>query len=216
MIRLVARTIAVVGMVAAVAEPGSAAELRVGGAWEVARTAGLTAGALGKAEDKAAGRDLRLGFTPRAGTGFGFGTETAPIEFDLEVAPAGAGLARLEALALVPGEMASGRLEASPRGLAVGGVLAWSGWTVGGSFVSGAVGTGGIDLWSGSIGYGPVVARLGYGQTTTVGGQERELWLFGTELTTRPWLTLEGDLAITSGAEREPAAAGRLGLRLNF
>lgn len=217
--RLVPGILCAAAVIVAEASPTRAGGLRTGGAWESSANAAEERAGLAAEPMRPRSGELRLGFTPRGGLGlyFGPGAEgSGAIELDLGIAPARAGLARLEALALVPGGDGLGRTGAPERGLVVGGALAWSGWTLSGSFASGAVGTRAFDLWSGAVGYGPVTARLGYGETNAFGGRERALWLFGTELATGSWLTLEGDLAITDGPEGELATAGRIGLRLRF
>ena len=164
--------------------------------------------------------ELRFGFTPRAGSsllleageqaGRGLGLE-------IGVAPAGAALGRLDGLGLTTLPRPFGApADDSGGGLSIGGALAWSGWTVGGTYATGVVAGSQLDLWTGRVGYGPVTARLGYGQEATLGRVERELWLFGTDLVTGSWLTLEGDLAVTTRPDREPDTVGRIGLRLNF
>lgn len=164
--------------------------------------------------------DLRFGFTPRAGssllvdTGEGAG---GALDLRVGVAPAAAGLGRLDGLGLAAlGTSLGAPAGETGSGLAIGGALAWSGWTIGGSYATGLLPRSELDLWTGRVGYGPVAARLGYGQEAVLGRVERELWLFGTDLAAGSWLTLEGDLAVTTQADREPTTVGRIGLRLNF
>lgn len=164
--------------------------------------------------------ELRFGFTPRAGSTLLLGPTEEPgrgVGLELGLAPIGQELGRLGGLglAVLPTPVGAASAEAG-GGLAIGGALAWSGWTIGGSWATGALPGSELDLWTGRVGYGPVAARLGYGQEAASGGTQRELWLFGTDLAAGSWLTLEGDLAVTTQADREPTTAGRIGLRLNF
>lgn len=164
--------------------------------------------------------ELRFGFTPRAGSTLLLESRegrSRGLDLQLGLAPAEDGFGRLGGLGLasLPAALGAPSGEGA-SGLAIGGALAWSGWTVGGTFVTGAVSGGQLDLWTGRVGYGPVAARLGYGQEASFGRAERELWLFGTDLVTGSWLTLEGDLAVTTQPDREPTTIGRIGLRLNF
>ncbi|MCL6608595.1 MAG: hypothetical protein K6T74_10935 [Geminicoccaceae bacterium] len=164
--------------------------------------------------------ELRFGFTPRAGSSLLLGAGEEPgrgLGLELGVAPAGAVLGRLEGLGLAALPRPFGApADDTGSGLSIGGALAWSGWTVGGNYATGVVAGSQLDLWTGRVGYGPLTARLGYGQEATLGRVERELWLFGTDLVTGSWLTLEGDLAVTTRPDREPDTVGRIGLRLNF
>jgi hypothetical protein len=164
--------------------------------------------------------ELRFGFTPRAGSNLLLeaGEQSARgLGLEIGVAPVGAALSRLDGLGLTTLPRPFGApADDSGGGLSIGGALAWSGWTVGGAYTSGSSARSQLDLWTGRVGYGPVTARLGYGQEASLGRVGRELWLFGTDLATGSWLTLEGDLAVTTRPDREPDTVGRIGLRLNF
>jgi hypothetical protein len=164
--------------------------------------------------------ELRFGFTPRAGSSLLLEAGEQPgrgLGLEIGVAPVGAALSRLDGLGLTTLPKPFGApADDSGGGLSIGGALAWSGWTVGGTYVTGVVAGSQLDLWTGRVGYGPVTARLGYGQEASLGRVGRELWLFGTDLATGSWLTLEGDLAVTTRPDREPDTVGRIGLRLNF
>lgn len=211
----------VVGALVA-ATGAAAAELRAGGMLSAG-------GAVVTVPDAPPGRsvapaldvpDLRFGFTPRAGSSLMLDTGDASVgSLDLRVgvAPASAGFGRLDGLGLATlGTPLGAPVGDTGSGLAIGGALAWSGWTIGGSYATGVLPRSELDLWTGRVGYGPVAARLGYGQEAVLGRVERELWLFGTDLAAGSWLTLEGDLAVTTQADREPTTVGRIGLRLNF
>ena len=164
--------------------------------------------------------ELRFGFTPRAGSNLLLEAGEQPgrgLGLEIGVAPAGAAWGRLDGLGLATLPRPFGApADDSGGGLSIGGALAWSGWTVGGTYATGVVAGSQLDLWTGRVGYGPVTARLGYGQEITVGRADRELWLFGTDLAAGSWLTLEGDFALTTRPDREPDTVGRIGLRLNF
>jgi len=220
---MVARAVVAILAASMLAAPGAyGAGLRVGGVLseggEVVLLPELPRGpavGLGPATG-----ELRFGFTPRAGSnllpeageqaGRGLGLE-------IGVAPVGAALSRLDGLGLTTLPRPFGApADDSGGGLSIGGALAWSGWTVGGTYATGGVAGSQLDLWTGRVGYGPLTARLGYGQEATLGRVDRELWLFGTDLVTGSWLTLEGDLAVTTRPDREPDTVGRIGLRLNF
>ncbi len=212
------------GIVGAVAVFGAAqaAGLRAGGAFVASGEALPLAGASRPLEGWLGRFDpeLRMGFTPRAGSGvlLAPGGETAPaLDLRLGLAPATDGLDRLEGLGVTqPAVPLGAPAGETGSGLSIGGALAWSGWTIAGSWTSASLVRGELEVWTGRIGYGPLTARLGYGQEAALGRVEREHWLFGTDLATWPWLTLEGDLAVTTQGDREPTTAGRIGLRLKF
>lgn len=205
-----------------------AAELRAGGALAGGeeKPLGRAAGAgrpLGAPllDERLAAPELRFGFTPRAGGGLLVETGDEPgsgsLDLRLGLAPATDGLGRLGGLGLVGRSVPLGSTPGvASQGLSVGGALAWSGWTVGGSYTSDAQPGASLDLWTGQLAYGPLTARLGYGQEAGLGRPERELWLLGTDIAAGSWLTLEGDLAVTTQIDREPSTVGRIGLRLNF
>jgi hypothetical protein len=190
-----------------------------GGSEERLAAAGRSASGAGVLDQGLAAPELRFGFTPRAGGSLLVDAAEEPeagsLGLQLGFASGTAGLGRLDGLGLVP-RAPSLAADGAADGLAVGGALAWAGWTLGGSYAFGTQSGTSLDLWTGQLGYGPVTARLGYGQEVAVGRLERELWLFGTDVATWSWLTLEGDVAVTAQPDREPTTVGRLGLRLNF
>ncbi len=212
------------GAVLAVDAGAQAAGLRAGGVLtggseQRLAAAGRASSGSAVLDQGLSGPELRFGFTPRAGGSLlvdaGEAADAGSLGLQLGLAAGTAGLGRLEGLGLVP-RLASPGTDAATDGLAIGGALAWAGWTLGGSYTFGALSGAGLDLWTGQVGYGPVTARLGYGQEVAVGRLERQLWLFGTDVATWSWLTLEGDVAVTAQPDREPTTVGRLGLRLNF
>jgi len=111
------------------------------------------------------------------------------------------------------------RGESGQPGLTVGGALAFDDWTiVGGVGMAGMLGGDG-DIVSAGVEYGPVEARLVYGQLTGSSDQPGEVVRFSTDLAAWSWLTLEGDLAYGEEGLRGSdtgMAAGRLGVRLRF
>lgn len=213
----------VLGAVFAVEETAQAAGLRAGGALAGGSEERLAAA--GKASFVADAfyqglpvAELRFGFTPRTGGSLLVNAAEAPdasLGLQLGLAAGTGGFGRLNELGLVP-RLPSPEADTASSGLVVGGALAWAGWTIGGSYSFGALPGASLDLWTGQVGYGPVTARLGYGQEVAVGRLERQLWLFGTDVATWSWLTLEGDVAVTAQPDREPTTVGRIGLRLNF
>ena len=102
--------------------------------------------------------------------------------------------------------------------------MRWSDWTVGGGLGRAQVLGENVDLMSATLGYGRITAGVAYGQSTPAEGNPQDVLMFSTDLAAWSWLTLESDLALGSHGnvdrertrDREPVAAGRLGLRLNF
>jgi hypothetical protein len=101
----------------------------------------------------------------------------------------------------------------------------WSDWTIGGGLGRAQVLGTDLDLMSASLGYGRVTAEIALGQSDASSvRQPRDVLMLSTDLAAWSWLTLESNLAVGSppGVEgdrdrsREPVAAGRFGLRLNF
>lgn len=64
--------------------------------------------------------------------------------------------------------------------------------------------------------FGPVDARLGYSRVEDQTARETGVLTFGSQLTPRPGLILQGDLAYSEGDTGDPAAAGLLSLHLAF
>ena len=120
---------------------------------------------------------------------------------------------------------APGNAQAARAALTVGGAMHWSDWSVGG-------GLGRAEFMGdrrrpvvGHAGLRPPHAELAYGQSqSTTRAEPRDVLMLSTDLAAWSWLTLESDLAVGSrsrrrtgsGPQREPVAAGRFGLRLNF
>ncbi len=159
---------------------------------------------------------LALEFTPRSAIAFLFGEQSAladePAELRLTLARDPEGSARLEALDGSPGMAGEGALE-------IGGALRWADWSLGSAYSRTALFGGEADLFSATLGYGPVSARLAYGQADGRGvGGDLEVLMLSTDLAAASWLTLETDLAMGAPDDRsrETLAVGRFGIRLNF
>jgi hypothetical protein len=113
----------------------------------------------------------------------------------------------------------------SPGALTVGGAMRWSDWSLGGGVGRAQVLGEDVDLMAATLGYGRVKAEIAYGQSEASAGPPQDVLMLSTDLAASPWLTLESELALGSrnggvdgdrARDREPAATGRFGLRLNF
>lgn len=170
--------------------------------------------------------DLALSFTPRAAFArlpHGPGSVSGDLpSLSLRLANPLPELSRLERLTITePGLVGLGMTSDTGdaiNGLVAGGALEFSSVTVGGTFMRSSVVGQETELYGADLGYGPVSARLAYGQTdAAISSEEREFWLFSTNLAARPWLSLEGDLGYTPAQATEPpSTVGRIGLRLRF
>jgi hypothetical protein len=171
---------------------------------------------------------FNLEFTPRGG-GALWSRDDADsadpgVRFDLTVH--GSPVQRLDQFGLGTSRDALRSSEqAAPSALTIGGAMRWSEWSVGGGLGRAQVLGEDVDLMAASLGYGALTAELAYGQSDTIEGQPRDVLMLSTELAAWSWLTLESDLALGSRSQtvdgqrdgnREPVAAGRFGLRLNF
>jgi hypothetical protein len=119
------------------------------------------------------------------------------------------------------GVIEGGTAESGPGGTAaleIGGALHWSDWSVGSAYTRTRLFGGDADLISASLGYGRMTARLAYGESTRPQSPPSDVLLFSTDLAAWSWLSLEGDLALSSSPTRDDdsMAAGRLGIRLHF
>ncbi len=170
---------------------------------------------------------VALEFTPRGGAALWSRSddpESPGLRFDLTVH--GSPTERLERFDLGTSRDAyRASSTAMPTALTVGGAMRWSDWSLGGGLGRAQVLGEDVDLMAASLGYGPLTAELAYGQSQPVQGQPRDVLMLSTDLAAWSWLTLESDLAVGSRVDtvdgqrdrnREPVAAGRLGLRLNF
>jgi hypothetical protein len=168
-----------------------------------------------------------LEFTPRGGGALWSRSDADDepgLRFDLTVH--GSPVNRLDSFGLGTSRDAlRANAPAAPTALTVGGAMRWSDWSVGGGLGRAQVLGEDVDLMAASLGYGPLTAELAYGQSESVEGAPRDVLMLSTDLAAWSWLTLESDLAVGSRTEavdgqrdgnREPVAAGRFGLRLNF
>jgi hypothetical protein len=178
--------------------------------------------------DAGGAADLAMDFTPRDGAGLLTGVETGSdhdpqLRFDLSVTGTadgsstqlGFGASRDTLRAVRSGQSA----------LTVGGAMHWSDWSLGGGLGRAQVLGTDLDLMSASLGYGRLTAEIALGQSdASAVGQPRDVLMLNTDLAAWSWLTLESNLAVGSppaiegdrDRNRDPVAAGRFGLRLNF
>jgi hypothetical protein len=149
---------------------------------------------------------MSFGFTPR-------GSSSERLRFDLSAAP-------LEAASQprVLANMAGASTGTATENFVLGGAVVWNDWTFNSSVLRLGEGRFQTELVGAGVEYGAVSARLALAETETPVGDTRSTMLLSTDLAAWSWLTLEGDLALTSGTDHQPEgdAAGRLGLRLSF
>lgn len=163
---------------------------------------------------------IGFGFTPRNPLSLLFGDSgggdtLAPIRVTLSAVNDPSMGQRLASLGGSPGHEEP---EADVAGaLEVGGALQWSDWTLGSGYTRAPLFGGEADLMSASVGYGKLQASLAYGQSERQSDQ-LDVLMFSTNLDAMSWLSVESDIAVGSPPEsdREPMAAGRVGIRLNF
>ncbi len=99
----------------------------------------------------------------------------------------------------------------------IGGALEFESFSVLGGYSRVDLIGGAADVVSAGVDYGPVSAKLAFGQTDETGeGGPSDLLMFRTDLATHSWLTFESELAFGSHEEEDSMAAGRVGLRLEF
>lgn len=159
---------------------------------------------------------LALEFTPRSAMAFLFGEQSGlsedPAELRLTLARDPAAFSRWEILDGSSGAAGDGALE-------IGGALRWADWSLGSAYARTSLFGGEADLFSATLGYGPVSARLAYGQAEgTAASGDLDVLMLSTDLAAASWLTLETDLAMGAPDDRsrETLAVGRFGIRLNF
>lgn len=73
-----------------------------------------------------------------------------------------------------------------------------------------------VDLVAAGVSVGRFETRLLLGETEPLQPVQREIMVLSTDVMTRPWLSFQGDVAITGGDEEDAEAVGRVGLRLRF
>jgi hypothetical protein len=158
-------------------------------------------------------------FTPRNPLSLLFDEATAdlaePAELRLEIARDPTLSSRFTSLGSVDG----GEMDTSPHAaLEIGGALHWQDWVVGSGYSRAPLFGGEADLVSATLGYGPIQARLAYGQTERQRADTLDVLTLSTDLAAWSWLTLETDLAVGASEDSttDSLAAGRLGIRLNF
>lgn len=104
-------------------------------------------------------------------------------------------------------------------GFAVGGQLAVLGLRLDAAYGqdASAFGLEGSRMTAGvAYAIGPVDARVSYSLVESESTLESNLLTVGSQLTLRPGLVLQGDLAYVEGEQRDPTTAGLVSLRLNF
>jgi hypothetical protein len=181
-------------------------------------------------------RSALTAFTPRLG---GFGASGAARAAALRgparsgLAPAGAtdqvqfGLSERGEIAGWPVDlsatvgMAGGKPETTEEetGFAVGGELAVLGLRLDAAYGqdASAFGLEGSRMTAGvAYAIGPVDARVSYSLVESESMLESNLLTVGSQLTVRPGVVLQGDLAYVEGEQRDPTTAGLVSLRLNF
>jgi hypothetical protein len=172
---------------------------------------------------------IALDFTPRSGSGLWARTDAdkdaAPrVHFDLTVRSGGADGIERFGLGTTRDALRANS-NPVPTALTVGGAMRWSDWSVGGGLGRAQILGDNVDLMAATLGYGRLTAELAYGQSESIEGPPKEVLMLSTDLAAWSWLTLESDLALGSRSgtvdgererNREPVAAGRFGLRLNF
>lgn len=184
--------------------------------------AGGDAGAAAPAERFESRRDaaaLSFEFTPRNPLSLLFGespVEAAePAELRFGMARDSIVASRFASLGSHDGAVAP---DAEMGALEIGGALHIADWVVGSGYARTPLFGGEADMVSATLGYGPVQARLAYGQTERQQSDTMDVLTLSTDLAAWSWLTLESDLALgaSDDSAAESLAAGRVGIRLNF
>jgi hypothetical protein len=160
---------------------------------------------------------LSLGFTPRNPLTLLFpdAQPTLAEQAELRLSVARDDASRFTALGTAEAPSGSSTVTGA---LEIGGALHWSDWTVGSGYARAPLFGGDADLVSASLGYGPIEAKLSYGQSTRAQADTLDVLMLSTDLAAWSWLTLETDLAVGASQDRtdESLAVGRLGVRLSF
>jgi Gram-negative porin len=167
------------------------------GASGAARAAALRGPGGGALDPSASTEQVQVGLTERA--------EIAgwPVDLSATVGMAG-------------GEPATTKEES---GFAVGGELAVLGLRLDAGYGqdASALGLEGSRMTAGvAYAIGPIDTRVSYSLVESESMLESNLLTVGSQLTVRPGVVLQGDLAYVEGEERDPATAGLVSLRLNF
>ena len=73
------------------------------------------------------------------------------------------------------------------------------------------------DLVTAGMAFGGLQARVSVGETDQEVQGASDVMMFSTDLRIAPWITIQGDVAVTEQThEEEPLAMGRVGVRLRF
>ncbi len=72
------------------------------------------------------------------------------------------------------------------------------------------------DLVGAGFSYGPLSARVLLGEGGPEASVERDIMMFSTDLNPYPWLSFQGDVALSEDDDEESQAVGRLGVQLRF
>lgn len=168
--------------------------------------------------DDAGQAGITMDFTPRAsGTLFTRKSEPADLRLSVGVRNSWDSDLRLDTMGLSDGVSGGyGRQSGDENHtMAVGGALLVEDWQISGGFGRTPLLGVDSDVVSAGVSYGPMAARLVYGQVLTE-DLERDVVMFSTDLAAWSWLTLQSDVAISETEQQESVAVGRLGVRLHF
>lgn len=107
--------------------------------------------------------------------------------------------------------------EARSTAMLVGGALELDDVAVIGGVGRTAIFGGTADVISAGMALGDVSASLSFGETAEEFQIDRDVMMLSTDVAIAPWITLQGDVALTETVdEREPLAIGRIGVKLRF
>lgn len=198
--------LAVVGMLAIGAGGAAqAAELVTGGYLDAApeqRSLQLAEGLSLRYDDA-----LEFAFTPR---------DAAATRLRLSLDATGGSAPSLELIDRLP-VLGLAAPEADPDRLGLAGIVQHGEFFVGGAVARAESLMGSLDLIGAGVGYGAVSTWLTWGQSDEADDRDAsEVLMLSTDLAAAPWLSVQGDLAVTDRAGSESAATGRIGLRLRF
>mgnify|MGYP005836546623 CR=1 FL=1 len=151
--------------------------------------------------------ELEFAFTPRDATA---------TRLHLSLGATGRPAPALELLDRLP-VLGLASPDEDPDRLGLAGIVQHGEFFVGGAVARAESLMGSMDLIGAGVGYGAVRTWLTWGQSDeAASGDASEVLMLSTDLAAAPWLSLQGDLAVTDGAGSESAATGRIGLRLRF
>lgn len=206
--------------------PAGAEALSVGpllNSVEVAHGAGAGDGDMvERFETRRSAASMSFDFTPRNPLSLLFDDAVSEVTSPGEPAELRIGVARDSIRASRFAALGTEDGSADPDGLGsvleIGGALHLADWVIGSGYAHAPLFGGEADLVSATLGYGPVQARLSFGQAERQRADTLDVLTLSTDLAAWSWFTLESDLAVGSADDRadESLAAGRLGIRLNF